>query len=82
MNERDHAHTLPSGETVEGAGPDGVMHVVPRPFRFMQGLRPDLVPLLDARPDLCARLWRMALWAATPEDLDAAIEGLLAEPAP
>lgn len=82
MMDRDHAHELPSGTTVEVTDPQGARHVVPRPFRFQQGLRPDLVAPLDARPDLCARLYGLGLWGVDADELDAAIAQLLQEPAP
>ncbi|WP_165359712.1 hypothetical protein [Lichenibacterium minor] len=84
--DRDCAHTLASGTSFEGTGPDGVKHVLPHVFRFPQGLRPDHAAALDARPDLCARLWREGIdpevhwFAVSAEELDAGIDAMLREP--
>lgn len=51
---------------------------VPAEYRFAQGLRHDHSAALGGRPDLAAALYDMALWAADEEDLDAAVEALLA----
>ena len=85
--DRDATHTLPSGTTVTGRGPDGVEHQIAHVYRFAQGLRPDHAAALDARPDLCARLWREGIdpeihgFAVSAEELDAAIDAMLTEPA-
>ena len=82
MTDRDHVHELPSGTTIEVTDPQGVRHTIARPFRFQQGLRPEDATALDARPDLCARLFDMHLWGVDADELDAAIAQLLQEPAP
>ena len=51
-----------------------------RPFRLQLGLRPEDAAALDARPDLCARLWGMNLWGVPEDELDAEIAALLQEP--
>jgi hypothetical protein len=81
VTDRDQVRELPSGTTVEVTDLQGVKHVVQRPFRFQQGLRPDLVAPLDARPDLCARLYGLGLWGVDADELDAAIDELLQKPA-
>ena len=85
---RDNSHTLPSGTFVDVTGPDGRRGSIPHVYRFAQGLRPDHAAALDARPDLCARLWREGIdptihWLAVSEqELDAGIDAMLQEPTP
>lgn len=74
---RDSQHRLWDGTYTRIPMPDGRDANVRGEFRFAQGLRPDHAAALDGRQDLAARLRTMALWGATPEALDAAIEGLL-----
>ncbi len=82
MIDRDHVHTLPSGEAMQVTDHTGAEVSIPRPFRFQQGLLPADATALDARPDLCARLWGLGLWGVPDDELDAAIAQLLQEPAP
>lgn len=80
--DRDMAHRLPSGGTLpETVAPDGRKVAGRHEFRFAQGLRRDHAAALDARPDLCARLWGAGLWGVTPDELDEAICAMLAETA-
>ncbi len=85
MIDRDHVHALRSGDTIEGTAPDGKTVTGRHTYRFAQGLRPDHVAALDARPDLCARLWREGIdpaihwFAVSAEELDAGIDAMLAE---
>ena len=74
---RDSTHKLRDGTYSRIPIPDGRDATVKGEFRFSQGLRPDHPAAPDGRQDLAARLKSMSLWGATPEALDAAIEGLL-----
>lgn len=88
--DRDMTHRLPSGITLPAqVAPDGTkINAGPHEFRFAVGLRPDHAAALDARPDLCARLWREGIdpslhwFAVSAEELDAAIDAMLREPRP
>ena len=77
MPGRDQTHRLWDGTYTRIPMPDGRDARVRGEFRFQQGLRPDHAAALDGRQDLAARLKALALWGATAEILDAAIEGLL-----
>ena len=74
---RDNQHRLWDGTYARIPMPDGRDASVRGELRFVQGLRPDHAAALDGRQDLAGKLRSMALWSATPEVLDAAIEGLL-----
>ena len=86
--DRDFSHTLSSGTNFDTKGPDGKPVTLSHVYRFCQGLRPDHAAALDARPDLCARLWREGIdpeihwFAVTSEELDAGIDAMLREPRP
>lgn len=77
---RCHEHRLWDGETyVDLPDGEGGTVRVPDEFRFAQGLRRDHAETLAGRQYLAPRLHAMALWGAPTDDLDAAIDALLAE---
>ena len=76
---RDHEHRLWDGTTIDRTDTEGKPIQVRHEFRFQQGLSRDHAEALRDRRDLAARLRAMALWGAASEDLDAAVEALLAE---
>lgn len=76
---RCHGHRIWDGVTYLDL-PDGEGGTVrvPSDFRFAQGLRRDHAEAIQGRPELARPLWDLGMWGADADDLDAAVEALLA----